>query len=485
MDKKTEKTAVPKRSQSIKQQMYKLLAAVFALMMIIICVLIMMLIFASRQYSNALQNANIAADFNIDFKSNIDLEMYNFVILPEDDRLVENLPMRELDAAVGILNALKKTTTLSNNRWRIDSMLNMCENLRGYMTEIALTESYDKRMELLERNIRGETGLTMLIEEYMNNYIDGEVRELAKVQTDIYRQVTFVTFATAAAVVVIVSLAVFYSLRISRRITDPIGLLAKKAQDLGNGDFTPVPVVTETKELKMLDEGFNEMVTRINTLMAKEIEDQKYLRRAELELLQAQINPHFLYNTLDSIGILAESGRSEDVVKMVSGLSVFFRNSLAKGRDVITLRSERDQVAAYLTIQQIRYSDILNYDIQISNDLLSFMTPKLILQPLVENALYHGIKNKRGKGNIAITGESFEDCILLRVSDNGVGMTAEQLSALQTGIYEDRHTGLGLVNVHKRIKLYCGEDYGLSFESKPGEGTAVTVRLPKKLMPEQ
>jgi two-component system sensor histidine kinase YesM len=465
--------------------MNKLLAVIFALMMLIIASLIITLAFISRQYNNALQNANTAADFNVDFKNNIDLEMYNFAILPQNDRKVENLPMRELDAAVGVLHNLETTTTAADNRWRIGSMLNMCDNLRVYMTEIAMTDGYDKRMELLERNIRGETGLTELIEEYMNNYIDGEVRELAKVQGYIRKQVTFVAVITPIAVLIILTTAIFYSLRLSRRITEPIGLLAKKAQDLGNGDFTLSSVSTETKELKMLDDGFNEMITEINTLMEKEIEDQKYLRRAELELLQAQINPHFLYNTLDSIGILAESDRSADVVKMVSGLSVFFRNSLAKGRDIISLRSERDQVAAYLTIQQIRYSDILRYEINIPNELLGFMTPKLILQPLVENALYHGIKNKRGLGNITVTGESFDDNILLKVIDNGVGMTAEQVITLQTGIYEDRHTGLGLVNVHKRIKLYCGEEYGLSFESEPGVGTTVSVLLPKKLMPEQ
>ncbi|MDR0951883.1 MAG: sensor histidine kinase [Oscillospiraceae bacterium] len=480
-----EKSARGAVDLSIKRQMYKLLAFVFTLMLIIIGALVLMLMSVSRQYSNALQNANTAADFNTDFKNNIDLEMYNFVILPQEDRLVENLPMRELDAAVRVLHRLEETTTLTDNRWRIDSMLNMCENLREYMTEIAMTESYDERMEQLERNIRGETGLTILIEKYMHDYIDGEVRELAHVQSLIGQQVTVVTLGALAAVVVIVTMAVFFSLRLSRRITDPIGLLANKAQRLGDGDFSLEPVATETTELKMLDEGFNEMVARINTLMAKQIEDQEYLRRAELELLQAQINPHFLYNTLDSIAILAETGRNEDVVKMVTSLSVFFRNSLSKGREIISLRSERDQVASYLAIQQVRYSDILNYEIQIPEELLGFMAPKLILQPLVENALYHGTKNKRGPGNIVITGESRGDDILLRVSDDGAGMTLEQVRALQIGIYEDRHTGLGLVNVHKRIKLYCGEDYGLSFESEPGMGTTVSILLPKNLKPEQ
>jgi two-component system sensor histidine kinase YesM len=467
------------RKVNIKRQLHAMLILVFVLMLVIIGALVGMLISISHQYNTALQNANTAADFNTDFKETLDLEMYNFVILPRDDRRVDNLPMQELDAAVTVLHRLDQTTTLSDNHWRIRSMLNMCENLRVYMLEIADTSEYDERMELLERNIRGETGLTVLIEQYMHDYIDGEVRELAILQGAMNKQVTFVVIGSVVAVVLLFSAALMLSMGVARRISEPIVLLAKKAQDLGNGNFRITPVVTRTTELQMLDDGFNDMVARINMLMEKQIQDQKYLHRAELELLQAQINPHFLYNTLDSIAILAQSDRSEDVVRMVTSLSVFFRNSLNKGKDIITLRSERDQVASYLAIQQIRYSDILQYEIHIPDELLDGLVPKLILQPLVENALYHGTKNKRGVGHILITGEQVEAGILLKVEDNGAGMTSEQVHALQTGIYEDRHTGLGLVNVHKRIKLYCGDAYGISFESTPGVGTVVSVLLPQ------
>jgi two-component system sensor histidine kinase YesM len=472
------KKRIVMREVNINRQLHAMLLLVFVLMLVIIVVLLSMLISISHQYNNALQNANTAADFNMDFKETLDLEMYNFVILPRDDRTALNLPMKELDAAVTVLHRLDQTTTLSENHWRINSMLNMCESLRGYMQEIAYTPGYDERMELLELNIRGETGLTMLIEQYMHDYIDGEVRVLADLQSTMNRRVTFVIIGTVMAVVLLFSVALLLSMGVAKRISETIVLLAKKAQDLGNGNFSITPVDTRTTELKMLDDGFNDMVERINELMEKQIQNQKYLHRAELELLQAQINPHFLYNTLDSIAILAESDRNEDVVNMVTSLSVFFRNSLNKGKDIITLRSERDQVASYLVIQQIRYSDILNYEIDIPDDLLDGLVPKLILQPLVENALYHGTKNKRGVGSIRITGQRTDTGILLKVEDNGAGMTGDQVHALQTGIYEDRHTGLGLVNVHKRIKLYCGDAYGLSFESTPGVGTVVSVLLP-------
>jgi two-component system sensor histidine kinase YesM len=469
---------------SIKQQMNKLLVVIAAPLLAMIAILAVTLVSINHQYTNALQNANTAADFNVEFKDTLDLEMWNHVIKPRNERSVEELPMTELDNAVEVLHRLEETTTLGDNRWRIRSMLNWCENLRGYMVEIAQTERYDDRIELLDRNIRGETGLTVLIEGYMHDYIDDEVRELARIQAIISSQVAVVIVIAIAGAVLLIVVILLYSVRFTRRITGPIHALADKAQRLGEGDFSVKPIETKTTEIQMLDKGFNEMVQRINTLMEKQIEDQKYLHRAELELLQAQINPHFLYNTLDSIVVLAENDRDEEVVQMVTSLSAFFRNSLSKGRDIITLRDERDQVTSYLDIQQIRYSDILKSDINIPEELLDFYVPKLVLQPLVENAIYHGTKNKRGVGSIVITGESCGDDILLRITDDGAGMDDTQLKALQSGVYEDRHTGLGLVNVHKRIKLYCGEKYGLSFESALGKGTTVSVLLPKSISPD-
>lgn len=464
---------------SIRQQMNKLLIIIGIPMLIIVAVLIVMLVTINYQYTNALRNANIAADFNMEFKEAIDLEMWNHVIKPRNDNSVEELPLNELDAAVEVLYRLEETTALRDNRWRIRSMLNMCENLRGYMLEIAETERYDDRMDLLDRNVRGETGLTVLIETYMHDYIDDEVRELARFQSQISARVTAVILITIIGVFLLVIGIFLYTIRFTRRITDPIAALAEKSQKMGEGNFAVEPIATRSAEIHLLDKGFDEMAQRINSLMDRQIADQKYLHRTELELLQAQINPHFLYNTLDSIVILAENHRDEEVVEMVTSLSVFFRNSLSKGRDIITLRAERDQVTSYLKIQQIRYSDILSYNINIPDDLLDCMVPKLVLQPLVENAIYHGTKNRRGIGQVTIVGERRGDDILLRVADDGVGMTQEQLNALQAGVYQDRHTGLGLVNVHKRIKLYCGEEYGLSFESTPGKGTTVSILLPQ------
>lgn len=473
------KNAAPNRS--IEQHINRLLLNTALAMGVIIVAFILILLSVTRQYASALQNADVAAEFNKEFKSNLDSQMYNLVIRPHSETSANDLPMQELDDAVAVLHRLEKTTTLRDNAWRIRGMLNMCENLRGYMLEIADTESYDARMDLLERNIRGETGLTLLIENYMHDYIDDEVRELARIQGSLRRQVVIVVIVMVLSVTLFMAVMLMYSVRIARRITEPIGALSRKAERFGEGDFSAAPVSTNIVELQTLDRGFDDMAGRVNALMAKQIEDQKSLHRAELELLQAQINPHFLYNTLDSIVILAENQREEDVANMVTSLSSFFRISLSRGKDIISLADERSHVTSYLQIQQIRYSDILKYEIDIPDELLSCRVPKLVLQPLVENALYHGVKNRRGLGTIRITGEARGDDLVLKVSDNGAGMTPEQVQALQSGIYEDRHTGLGLVNVHKRVRLYCGEKYGLSFESRQGVGTTVSVLLPRNM----
>ena len=463
---------------TIMQQITRLLLSVALAVAVIIVVLTLMLIAINGQYAQVLSCANTAADFNQEFKSTLDLEMYNHVIRPRSEHSEDDLPMSELDQAEEVLRRLSTETTLPDNRWRVQSMLDMCENLRMYMLEIARTESYDLRMELLDRNIRGETGLTALIEKYMHDFLGDEVRELARLRGVISTQSTALIVGTVAAAGLLFLLLMLYSTRISRRIAAPIRALSQKAERFGADNFLSEPVKTEIAELQTLDKNFDKMASRITSLIEKQRQDQQSLHRAELELLQAQINPHFLYNTLDSIVILAESHREEDVVHMVTSLSTFFRNSLNRGEDIISLRAELSQAKSYLEIQQVRYSDILTYAIDVPEEILDCPVPKLILQPLIENALYHGIKNRRGRGRIEITGEKTEQGILLQVRDSGAGMTAEQLSQLQSGLYQEHHSGLGLKNVHQRIRLYCGAPYGLSFESILGAGTAVTVLLP-------
>ena len=199
-------------------------------------------------------------------------------------------------------------------------------------------------------------------------------------------------------------------------------------------------------------------------------------------MLQAQINPHFLYNTLDAIVWSAEAGNQKQVIAMVGSLSDFFRTSLNKGKEIVTVKEDLQHVTSYLEIQQIRYLDILSYEIDVPEELFSNKLPKITLQPLVENALYHGIKNKRGGGKITIKGWETVDSYYIEVADDGIGMTEERLAAVNNGLLEsvpEENILYGLYNVNERIRLNLGDDYGLVVDSKYQEGTKVTVHLPK------
>lgn len=276
---------------------------------------------------------------------------------------------------------------------------------------------------------------------------------------------------------------------ITARLTRPIQILKKKMRQAANGNLEAKVKSTGQDEITDLGNSFNLMLEKIKNLLNQSLREKELIQKAELRTLQAQINPHFLYNTLDSVIWMAEAGKNDQVIKLVQAFSQFFRTSLNKGRDWISVKSEIDHIRNYLVIQQMRYSDILDYEIDIEPELLPHATLKMTLQPLVENALYHGIKNKRGKGLIRIRGQIVEYDILLIVEDNGIGMNLDRLTAIreeleQTRISENEATeqarGFGLYNVHQRIRLYFGERYGIEIESEEGVGTILTVRIPKQ-----
>ena len=201
----------------------------------------------------------------------------------------------------------------------------------------------------------------------------------------------------------------------------------------------------------------------------------------KIQIVLSQIQPHFLYNTLDAIVWLAESGEKEKVVSTVSSLSNFFRASLNQGKDIVTLKEDIGHVRSYLEIQKIRYQDILDYEIDIDEEINECLIPKITIQPLVENALYHGIKNKRGKGKILIKGKKTDDGAKISISDDGLGITADRLRVVMNNINnrsDSEKTTYGLYNVNERIRLNFGEKYGIKIESEYGMGTTVQILLP-------
>jgi two-component system sensor histidine kinase YesM len=315
-----------KTRATLGRQLRALLTVVAAPFIVMIAVLLFMLYSFNQEYDITLQNANTASEFNFDFKDNLDLEMYYYVVGSSN---IDHLPLEDVEYAQNVISRLEKTTTQKENQWRIRSMQNLCRRLSECMIQIKNTENYDSRIEQLEHNTYI---ITALIETYMHDYIYDEVRELSALQHKISRNVITTVVTTSIISMALLLFMLWYSLRFTRSITQPVRELCKKVERLGAGDFTVVPVKTNNVEIKTLDDGFNEMIGRINQLLEHVKDDQNALHRAELELLQAQINPHFLYNTFDSIVWLAEMNQNAEVVRMTTSLSTFFRNSLRKAR---------------------------------------------------------------------------------------------------------------------------------------------------------
>ena len=273
------------------------------------------------------------------------------------------------------------------------------------------------------------------------------------------------------------------SFRLTDGIIHPVNIMLDKVKKVGRGKFDMIPIEAEIEEIEELDEGINKMARKISALLENVRQEKEMQHLTELQLIQAQVNPHFLYNTLDTIVWLIEGGMTDDAVEMISSLSIFFRTSLSKGNDIIPLSEEERHTLSYLEIQQYRYRDILEFEINIPKELSGIPVPKLSIQPLAENALYHGIKNRRGKGKILIEGREEEDALVLTVSDNGQGMTPERLHEVQEAIRTGERAGFGLAAVAERIALYYGPGYGMKIFSEEGKGTTVEIRLGKNIQP--
>jgi two-component system sensor histidine kinase YesM len=269
------------------------------------------------------------------------------------------------------------------------------------------------------------------------------------------------------------------TLFMSAKISQPIKRLEKSMQLVERGNLNIEIPIRRDDEVGRLSRRFNLMVGRIRELMDQIIAQQESKRKSELEVLQSQIHPHFLYNTLNSVVRLAGTGKNDEVITMITSLSKFFRISLSKGKTVIPLADELEHIRNYLIIQKIRYKNKFEFELAAGEGTESLQTLKLVLQPIVENAIYHGIEPSVDEGRIAIRADVVQGKLRLQVADNGVGMSAEKAAKLLSdGTGEGDGTGIGLRNVHERIRLTYGDGYGLQIESEREEGTIVSVWLP-------
>ncbi len=449
----------------------------------------------NKRYDELVETVDVASQFSLDFKNDFDYETYLVIV---ESKTFEESKLREmLGEASSVVDELGGSENLSqDNRGRLEDIRKYLRNLGTYTDRIennlAEGEKYEENIEIWENDVQI---VTYLVRETILQFIYYELQDIrqAREQMNVFYTRLFSYGALAAAIVTVLVILISYI--ISQSITKPVRELSSVTEQVARGDLSVRANLNTGGEIGVLSSSLNEMIDRTCELLTQVRTEQESLRKAELELLQSQINPHFLYNTLDTIVWLAEAGDSSKVVDMVGSLSDFFRTSLGQGRDVVTIEDELKHVNSYLKIQQVRYQDILEYSVDVPKELYSSSIPKITLQPLVENALYHGIKNKRGKGRITVTGMAESGCIYLYVEDNGIGIPPQRLKELTDKLGQkerdddvaskveplessDKDAMFGLSNVDERIRLKFGSRYGIHIDSVYGEGTKVTLLLP-------
>ena len=278
----------------------------------------------------------------------------------------------------------------------------------------------------------------------------------------------------------LMAVALFFSRFVAKSITLPIQRLCDSMERVQEGDFSVSDIVVDSEnEIGSLTKSFNVMTQRIHELMAQNIREQEAKRKSELKALQSQINPHFLYNTLDSIIWMAEGKKNEEVVLMTASLARLLRQSISNEDELVSIGQEIEYARGYLTIQKMRYKDKLEFRIEVEPSILNIRLIKLVLQPVIENAIYHGLKYKESRGLLLVKGFMKNGNAVLQVIDDGVGMDQETLDHIYERHKVDYHSnGVGIYNVQKRLQLYYGNEYGIVYESKPGEGTTATITIP-------
>ncbi|MCR4746754.1 MAG: histidine kinase [Lachnospiraceae bacterium] len=485
------------KNLSIKKRLIIMCAACLIPMIIIIVYLIYELQGLCMSYDRIAQNITLANSYNIEFEEEMNSVTYQMAArsltknnvqekleMIGPDMLIENA--RESFKELGQTSYSRKSR---EQLVSLDKVLDTLQlNVDNLNASIEEGGHYDEDMESLDSNIYV---ITDLVQDDITKYIYFESTNMEQIRQILNKRKNMIIMSSFIILLIIIAFNLFQSYYISSSITKPVGKLVKATEEVGNGNFN-VNINAEEygnsdkNEIAVLGRSFNKMTHEISDLVENIRHEQENSRILEMKLLQNQISPHFLYNTLDNIVWLSEDGRKEDVAGIVTSLSQFMRTTLSGGNDFVSIGTEIAHVDAYLQIQSFRYSDILVYEIQVSEMLYKYKVIKMTLQPIVENALYHGIKNKRSGGKIVIKAAEVEDSIKLVVEDNGMGMLAENLERVRglidgTVAPSEDNSGFGIANVAKRLKLNYGEKTRINVNSEYGIGTKVEIFIPKQL----
>ncbi|MCL2164169.1 MAG: sensor histidine kinase [Oscillospiraceae bacterium] len=430
----------------------------------------------ARSYRDLINNIIYANQLNMDVSEKIEPIVWNIVAGKE--RFEESGIMYLISDIRVRMTEIRNNTSSIENRGIMDISLRALAILENYLNRLkAQIEDrfpVEENERLLEEIRVCVAGVNDLLQEFSSK----QVGEASVLNQTMSRQSNRNFIINLSLTCLAIFTGIFAFWYISGSIMSPIEKLLSMSNKISEGDFSFRIQLAASDEFNDLAAGMNIMSEKIELLLEKGIEEQKQLQVMEHKVLQAQITPHFLYNTLDAIIWAAEADNMSDVIKLVTSLSSFFRTSLSGGSDLIPIANEIEHVRNYLIIQQMRYNDILTYEIDVDEDLQNRNILKLSLQPLVENSLYHGIKNTRERGIITVSVKKEGRKVRFTVADNGIGMTPDELSALRNEInFGSGEKGYGLFNVNRRLKLYYDLPDGIEIESEYKKGAKVSFLL--------
>lgn len=474
--------------KSIKKILQLLFIFIIGIMIIPTAYSVVILQIHTKQYDAIISNVSQANEISTIAKENIPNELWEIVCGKK--RFANGQQYQMIKKIATGIESMLLTTSTATTKSQLEVANRTCLTLSKNI--VKLEDQIEQGASVTENEILLDEirTITALFSDVMQEYIISEI-ENANIATNAIRK-SSITLTILQIILIILSLAVaiFASVTVSKTLVSPLSDMEKLSDNIAQGNLsarTPIPSVTE---LEPFAKNMNTMAEQIELLIKKNTEEQKNFRKAEMKALQAQITPHFLYNTFDTIIWLAEEEDTERVVKITKAFSEFLRISLSKGHEWITIEQELDHIRNYLTIQKIRYADILNYEIIASEELNQIPIIKLVLQPLIENAIYHGIKNKRGRGHIEVRVEYTDDSkeqICISVKDDGAGFSLERMELVKNELNtasedtEKLTAVYGLFNVHKKLQLYYGEKTsGLKIESEQNKGTRISFVIPSR-----
>lgn len=441
----------------------------------------------TSRYDRIIANASLANQLRYIAKVEIQDEIWDIVagLIPFNDGR-QYFMLREV--RVGIAEMQKSSAKTGATKELLSVASRTEKTLEKYVslleTQMTNNASVADNQDVMEQ-IRI---VSSLLDDTLQKFIMSEIESASRVNSQIHQASMCLSIIQIIVSLLALIIAVYASTALYRIIRKPISDMEMHSSKIAKGELSARVERPNVLELDHLAANLNVMAVRIQELLNENIKEQKNLQKAEMRTLQAQITPHFLYNTFDTIIWLAEAEETEEVIEVTKAFSQFFRISLSKGHDWITVDQELEHVKSYLTIQKIRYANILSYSIEVDEGIGSVPMLKLLLQPLVENAIYHGIKNKRGRGNISLVARKIDAFgmkdggIYFSVSDDGIGFTPERLTEVWAELHQKTDTEnlkvYGLYNVNKRLGLYYDKKVSLFIESEYGKGTRISFTIP-------